>query len=445
MTSIYLTVSQLNRQIRLLLENDVGKVSVEGEISNLSKPASGHFYFTLKDESAQIRCVFFKNRNFKATTEIKNGGLIVACGTLSLYEARGDYQLIVETIKDTGLGDLFKKFEALKIKLQALGLFDANNKKPIPKFPQTIGIITSSNAAALHDILTTLKRRYPIAKIMVYASEVQGTRASNQLINSIERANLEKKVDIIILARGGGSIEDLWSFNEEALAFAIAKSTIPIVSGVGHETDFTIADFVADLRAPTPTAAAQAISPNMLDIIDYLRTFELNLLNIIRRILEHKRLLLKHELQKLSSPKHLILRHWQSLDYSASKLQKYIRHDIALKRHKLDLIYNSLSANNPESVLEKNKIRLQNLTNKLRQLMDDKIKYLQHTLQKNLATLNVMNPYATLERGYAIVTHKNHVLFNVDAVNINDEIHVQLATGNLKSKVIKKENPQDKI
>lgn len=437
--SIRLSVSQLNRQIRLLLENDVGEVYVEGEISNLSQPPSGHLYFTLKDETAQIRCVFFKNKFFNTTTEIKNGRLIVASGILSLYEARGDYQLIINKVEDAGQGDLFKKFEALKLKLQNLGLFDTNKKKSIPNFPGTIGLITSLNAAALHDMLTTLKRRYPIAKIIVYASEVQGNKAYKQLIAAIEKANLDNNADVILLARGGGSIEDLWCFNDEPLAFAIAKSLIPIVSGVGHETDFTIADFVADLRAATPTAAAQAVSPNIIDLLALLRNIEIKLLSNIKRNIEHQGLLLKHELQKLVSPKHLIAKHWQTLDYLVSQLLKCIKHHIALKRHKINLMHNCLCSNHPGYILKKDKLHLKHLTQRLCQLINDKIKQMQHELAKNLTTLDVVSPLSTLERGYAIVTYKDHVLFDANNININDMINIKLANGNLKSKVINKE------
>ena len=258
-----LTVSQLNRHVRTYLEYEMGEVCVAGEISNLSKPASGHFYFTLKDATAQVRCVFFRNRHVGAASRgLQNGQQVVARGKLSLYEARGDYQLIVEQLDEAGQGDLYRQFELLKVKLAALGLFDAARKKPLPRIPDCIGVITSSTGAALHDILTTLGRRFPLIPVIVYPSDVQGKQAAPQLINALQRANRERRCDVLVLARGGGSIEDLWAFNDEYLAHAIANSSIPVVSGVGHETDVTIADFVADLRAATPTAAAEAVVPD---------------------------------------------------------------------------------------------------------------------------------------------------------------------------------------
>ncbi|MDX2346376.1 MAG: exodeoxyribonuclease VII large subunit, partial [Legionella sp.] len=264
------TVATLNQHIRRWLEKDIGPIAVEGEVSNLSRPASGHAYFSLKDPSAQLRCVFFKGRHRKNTEAIlQNGQALILRGTLSVYEARGDYQLIVESIEAAGAGNLFQQFEALKLKLKTLGLFDTSRKKTWPKYPNTIALITSPTGAAIRDMQSTLKKRFPLTEVKLYPTEVQGERAAPQLITAIKQANIDATADVILLARGGGSIEDLWAFNDEALAYAISDSNIPIISGVGHETDFTISDFVADLRAETPTAAAVAATPDQRQLLEH--------------------------------------------------------------------------------------------------------------------------------------------------------------------------------
>ena len=435
-----LTVTELNRQIRSWLEHEVGLVSVKGEISNLSKPQSGHFYFTLKDETAQLRCVYFRNRHKKDDHEkLQNGQQVLINGTLSLYEARGDYQLIVENLEEAGLGNLHQQFEQLKIKLMALGLFEQARKKPIIKFPHTIGVITSSTGAALRDILSTLARRFPIAKVIVYASEVQGKQSAPQLINAISKANTNKMADVLILARGGGSIEDLWAFNDENLAYAISKSEIPIVTGVGHETDFTIADFVADLRAETPTAAAVAATPNIIDLIALLKNYELNLISCTRRVLEAKKLSLKHEIHKITSPKRVINSYSQSLDYLIKDLFRATLQLLSQKRQLIQTQNRRLEAKNPVILLQQNISSLKSLEERLIINLKSKINDLKQQFSENIATLNALSPLATLERGYAIATFKSKALLNTESIKIGDEIKIMLANGNLLSKVIEKD------
>jgi len=434
-----LTVSQLNRQVRSWLEHEMGTVCVEGEVSNLSKPSSGHFYFTLKDASAQLRCVYFRNRHASAKDNaLQNGQQVLAHGKLSLYEARGDYQLIVEQLTEAGQGDLFRQFELLKIKLAALGLFAPERKKTLPKFPSVIGVITSASGAALRDILTTLERRFPVAQVLVYASEVQGKQAAPQLINAIHKANHDKRCDVLILARGGGSIEDLWAFNDEHLAHAIANSKMPIVSGVGHETDFTIADFVADLRAATPTAAAEAVTPDLLDISAQLHTIQTRLIAGIIRFIQHKRLLLGHEIQKIASPRQLITSHWQTLDYLRSHLHRAIDQSLAERRHRLQIIIGRLNVRNPRISLQQAKDRLHHLENNLFQQAEITINRFKQQFATQLATLHAVSPLATLDRGYAIVTHHRKILFDSQQVNVGDVVSIRLAKGNLASKIINK-------
>ncbi len=381
-----LTVTQLNRFIRNWLEQDMGTIHVEGEISNLTQAASGHCYFTLKDTSAQLRCVFFRNRHFTNQAPPKNGQLIIAQGKLSLYEARGDYQLIIDVIEEAGVGELYRAFQLLKTKLAALGLFDAERKKPIPSIPHCIGIVTSPKGAALHDIMTTITRRYPLAQTRLYPSDVQGAQATSQLIQAIAQANHDAQCDVIILARGGGSMEDLWSFNHEALAHAIANSQIPIVSGIGHETDFTIADFVADFRAATPTAAAEQVTPDWKKLEQQFQTLGERLRLAMMRFLREKQQQLTYEAQKIGSPKRLIETHEQTLDY---------------------------------------------LTRQLNQLMTFFMTQKKHTLSALIQSLESHSPLATLARGYAVATKEHKLLFTTENLAINDTIDVQLARGQL--------------
>lgn len=432
-----LSVTQLNHQIRSWLEHEVGPLYVEGEVSTLSRPASGHYYFTLKDAAAQVRCVFFRNRHTKDTqTTLQAGQQVLVFGQLSLYEARGDYQMIVEHIESAGQGDLYRQFELLKTKLAALGLFDAARKKSLPRFPETIGIITSSTAAALKDILSTLARRYPIASIIVYPSDVQGKQAPEQLNIAIQRANQDKRCDVLILARGGGSIEDLWAFNDEHLAHAIANSQIPIVSGVGHETDFTIADFVADLRAATPTAAAEAVSPNQFELIATLQTLHARMSSAIIRFVQHKQLLLQHELQKISSPGQLIRSHWQTLDYLQNHLTVALQKQFAQKKHQLDRVNLQLQAIHPTHRLREKKQITSHLETQIIQLTKQCLKEKKSQFETLLATLHAVSPLSTLYRGYAIATHNSHVLLSDNQVNPGDVIRVKLAHGHLTCKVL---------
>lgn len=431
-----LTVSQLNRQVKSYLENELGTVHVEGEISNLSKPASGHFYFTLKDSGAQIRCVFFKNRHFGAiAAKLGDGQHIIASGKLSLYEARGDYQLIVEQVTEAGLGALYQRFEELKNKLAAEGLFQPSNKKPLPTMPQIIGVITSTTGAAIRDILSTLARRFPLAQVLIYPSEVQGAGAAPQLIKALQRANKDKRCDVLILARGGGSIEDLWAFNEEQLARQIADSLIPIVSGVGHETDFTIADFVADYRAETPTAAATAVTPNSLELLKLLNHSIVRLHEAMHRIVQRNQIRLQHLKDKISSPQKAIASYWQTTDYLERQLLSCMMHALQRKKHQLHLCTHQLNAQNPTTQIKQAQILLQQITTQLIQNIYNKVNQLSYQLKGLLSTLHAVSPLATLDRGYAIATQKDKVLFSSKHVQIGDLIDVRLAQGKLTCEV----------
>lgn len=433
-----LTVSQLNRQIRWWLEQDIGEVSVVGEISNLSKPVSGHYYFTLKDETAQVKCAYFRNYHQNDKHQFQNGQQVIAQGRLSLYEPRGEYQLIVQALTAYGLGELYRQFELLKAKLDQQGLFDQSRKKPIPSFPKAIAVITSSSGAALHDILTTLARRYPLTPVYVYASEVQGKTAAYQLINSLKQANQDNHCDVIILARGGGSIEDLWSFNDEQLALTISQSHIPVVTGIGHETDFTIADFIADLRAATPTAAAEAVTPNQSELLKLLSTLQARLIVSTNRLIEYYQMQLSQRLTQIASPHYLIQRHWQSLDYLRRQLLVSLHQRCQALHHQLAIISANLHAQNPLMSMQQKRLRADQYLQRLHLAWITQHERLKHQLKTCLATLHAVSPLATLDRGYAIATHQNKVLFSSETVVVGDKLKLQLAQGHLYCQVLEK-------
>lgn len=436
MTPSILTVSQLNRFIKSYLEQEIGMVHVDGELSNLSKPSSGHLYFTLKDSTAQIRCVFFKNRHFNPlTASLKDGQRIVASGKLSLYEARGDYQLIIDQITEAGIGALYQQFEELKNKLATEGLFHPERKKALPKIPKTIGIITSNSGAAIQDILSTLARRFPLVHILIYPSEVQGTTASQQLIQALQRAHIDNRCDVLILARGGGSIEDLWAFNNEQLARQISASLIPIVSGVGHETDFTIADFVADYRAETPTAAAIAVTPDSADLLAAINNLIGRLQLAMMRQVQIKSSTLNYLMNRISSPGQAISGYWQTLDYLERQLCSTIRQIMNNKQHQLQTYSTQLENQNPLTLMHQVTTRLNQLIVQLNHYMTIKIKHLRYQLNNHLSTLHAVSPLATLDRGYSITSKGSSVIDNAQQVSIGDLVEIRLAKGRLACEV----------
>lgn len=353
------TVQQLNQTARALLENRFRFIWVQGELSNVAMPRSGHIYFTLKDPKAQIRCAMFKNALKQLPFKPEEGMQVLLRANVSLYEERGDYQLIVTHMEQGGLGQLQQAFEALKAKLLAEGMFDQKNKKNIPPYPQHIGVITSHTGAAIQDILSVLKRRYPIATVLLYHTQVQGKSAANEIANTIQMVNQQHKAEVIILGRGGGSLEDLWCFNEEVVARSIYDSQIPIVTGIGHEVDFTIADFVADYRAPTPSAAAEYITPDMLELLNTLENYSHRLHKIIEWTLHR-------------------------LAQKCDQLEKRLIH--------------------PEQRLAQYRLRLKALFKEMKLLINQKIRFEKNAFNKAVDSLNTISPLSTLNRGYAIVT-----------------------------------------
>ena len=385
-----LSITELNQCARELLEQNFGTIWVTGEISNLARPASGHCYFSLKDERAQVRCALFRSRAKRLNFDLSEGVQVLARTSVSLYEGRGDFQLIIESMSIAGDGALKRAFEALKKRLATEGLFDEEHKQAIPTLPQCIGVITSASGAAIHDILSVLKRRCTSIPVIIYPSLVQGKEAAAQIVAAIEIANQRAECDVLILARGGGSLEDLWPFNEESVARAIYTSHIPIVSGIGHQVDFSIADFVADHRAPTPSAAAESCSPNQHLYLRRLAQQQQRLILCIKHLLNDWAHQLKHLHLQLRHPKQRIEHNMQRLDY-------------------LDLRLKQIPA----------------------QMLQRKTERLNHIVQ----TLTALSPLATLQRGYAIAYKDKAILHHANAVTRGDSVRIQLAAGEFSAEV----------
>lgn len=416
----YITVSQLTRYIKFKIDNDkhLNKVFIKGEISNFKAHTRGHYYFTIKDETSKINAVMFASNVSKLKFLPEDGMKIMVSGRISVYEITGGYQVYVEEMIEDGIGNLYIKYEQLKKKLELEGLFDQTHKKLIPKIPKKIGIVTAPTGAAIKDILSTIKRRWPIAETILFPSLVQGEIASPEIVRQINVAN-EFDIDVLIIGRGGGSIEDLWCFNDEEVAYAIYNSKIPIISAVGHEIDFTIADLVADLRAPTPTGAAEMAVPNQDDIKNHL-----NQINI--------------------------------------RLNKSLYHIIAVYKERFEILKNSFILNNPMTIYEVKEQKFDTLYEKLNLVMDNILKHyrsiynnnflslkygLEKTIESNknrylnsLNKLEILNPLLTIKRGYSISRSNNKVVTSIKDVNSKDKIEIELQDGIIHTIIEKKEN-----
>ena len=359
-SSKILTVSELNRLANQVLSQNFSLFWVSGEVSNLTRAASGHWYFSLKDNSAQVRCVMFKSRNSYLDWIPKEGDKIEARCTVTLYEARGDFQLTIESLQRAGLGALFEAFEKLKSKLHNEGLFDAAYKKALPAHPQKIGIVTSPDAAALRDVLTTLKRRMPSIPIIIYPTPVQGKGVAIKIADAIQLANERAECDVLIICRGGGSIEDLWQFNEEIVARAINECSIPTISGIGHETDFTICDFVADVRAATPTAAAELATPSRENIVSALKQLKQQLTKNIQYLLNQRSQSLDYISRRLVSPIQQIEKQRSQLSQIAFRLNEVMNQQLKNKHQNLIRLNQNLTHLNPKAVLTRGYVFVQN-------------------------------------------------------------------------------------
>ncbi len=400
------TVSELNRLARGLLEMRLGELWLTGEITNLARPASGHLYFTLKDERAQLRCAMFRNRNLRLRFRPTDGMAVRAFGKVSLYEARGEFQFIVETLEPAGAGALQQAFEALKQRLHAEGLFAAEHKRPLPPFPRRLGVITSPAGAAIRDVLQVLRRRWPLLEVIVYPASVQGEAAPGELRAALATAIERNEVDLLLLTRGGGSLEDLWAFNDEALARAIHACPLPVVSAVGHEIDFTIADFVADLRAPTPSAAAELITPDRSELAATLR----QLADRLRQGERRRRQALGQRLAWLQ--RHLAAHHparqvqqrMLRCDELARRLLSAWQHQQLLRAQRLARWQARLQRHHPRERLQRRRERLGHLHQRLQGAIHRRLGDHGQHLGRLQQALQLLGPQATLARGYAILT-----------------------------------------
>ncbi len=433
------TVSSLNREARRLIESNFGVIWVEGEISNLAQPSSGHMYWSLKDGSAQIRCAMFRQANRLLSFSPENGQQILARGRVSLYEARGEFQLILDHLEDAGEGLLRRRFEELKRKLAADGLFDPERKKPLPPLPRRIGIITSPTGAAVRDIVTILRRRFPAVPVLIYPTAVQGSRAADEIAGMLELADRRGDCDLLILARGGGSLEDLWSFNEEVVARALDALTTPIISAVGHEVDFTIADFVADVRAPTPSGAAELAVPEQSEWLNALSIYSRRLSRTAAQRLEGINGLLAglaHRLTR-SHPGIQLRESNQRLDELDVRLKLSWRQLFATRVAKLSELTALLRGAAPRRQLASLEERRRWAARGLGRAMADRAGHLTARLDLAARALQAVSPLATLERGYAIVTRPGDGRVVTDATNIapGSNIDIRLSRGELSATV----------
>jgi len=432
------SVSQLNYATKMLLEDNLSSIQVIGEISNLSRPASGHLYFTLKDTRAQIRCALFKRQAQNLDFALENGLEIIVNANTSLYEARGDYQLIINSAQTSGDGALRQAFEQLKQQLQAQGIFSTQHKKSLPKIPKGIGIITSPTGAAIRDILSVLARRFPAIPVTLYPVMVQGDNAKNQISQAIITANQRKDCDVLILARGGGSLEDLWAFNEEMVAHAIFDSHIPIISGIGHETDTSIADYVADFRAATPTAAAEHCTPDGNQLLMQFKSYEQQLTKIITaQLMQRSRHVdwLTKNLNQQRPDKQLGFKA-QKLQDLHHRLQRGIQQRLQQTKQQLTQQNTVLHLHSPKTRLQ----RLSTQTNSLKQRLNISINHriytAQQQLQNSVKSLQLISPLATLERGYTLTYDtKKKIIQSSYELKTGQIIKTRLAQGSITSKI----------
>jgi exodeoxyribonuclease VII large subunit len=432
------TVSELNREVAGLLEDEFGELWVEGELSNLAAPASGHIYFSLKDPRCQVRCAMFRSRNRLLRFEPDNGLQVLVRARVGLYQERGDYQLIVEHMEPAGDGRLRLAFEQLKQRLAAEGLFDEDRKRLLPALPRQLGVITSASGAALRDVLSVLKRRYPALPVIVYPTAVQGEGAADQIVAALARANDRNECDVLMVTRGGGSLEDLWPFNEERVARAIVASSRPVIAAVGHEIDFTIADLAADVRAPTPSAGAELVSPDQAELQARFTGFEQRLQRAAAILLEHQRQRLRWLAQRLAHPRRRLQDLAQRLDGLSLRMPAAIGRSLTLHESRIRGLQARLHALNPATTLRALRADLGHLSLRLRGSINDTLAARRTALAGLSATLQAVSPLATLNRGYAIVRRKDdgRLLKTTADVRSGELIEARLAKGTLEAQVL---------
>ena len=433
--SFTLTVSELNAAADDLLQTELAGYWVSGEISNLTRAASGHYYFALKDDQAQVRCALFKFAAARLTQPLKEGDHIEVLGKIGIYGARGEFQITVNEVRQMGLGRLFERYERLKARLQEQGFFDEERKRSLPAQPRAIGIVTSLAAAALRDVVSTLKRRAPHIPIIVYPTPVQGAGSEQQIAKAIQTAQQRQEVDVLIVCRGGGSIEDLWAFNEEAVVYAVAACTLPVVSGVGHETDFTLCDFVADVRAPTPTAAAELVSPNNAE---HLRRLQHIRQVLQQHVWQHYRNAAQKTdwlAQRIQHPRQKLAEQNKTLQYLAQSIQQYGRQRCERQQHRLQQLAYNLAANRPNIAQQKQRSSQVQaaLSAAIKQNLQDKIQRVMQYRQLMDAT----SPYSVLQRGYALVRDaRGHVVRQAERLRLGQKVRVEFAEGQADMQVL---------
>lgn len=432
------TVSRLNQTVRSLLEREMGQVWITGEISNFSQPSSGHWYFTLKDDTAQVRGAMFRNSNRRVTFRPQHGQQVLVRASVTLYDPRGDYQIIVESMQPAGEGLLQQKYEQLKAALSAEGLFDQQFKQPLPSPATCIGVVTSKTGAALHDILHVLKRRDPSLPVVIYPTPVQGDDAPAQIVRAIALANARQECDVLIVGRGGGSLEDLWSFNDERVARAIFASRIPVVSAVGHETDVTIADFVADLRAPTPSAAAEVVSRNQAELVRQIQSaqqrlemaMDFYLANRTRRFTQ-----LNHRLQQ-QHPQLRLARQQTVLERLQQRMRNALDSQFRQASVRQQRLAQRLNSQNPQPKIHRAQTRVQQLEFRLAQAIQSRMSQTRERFGSAITHLEAVSPLATLSRGYSVTTVSDgKVLKQTSQVHQGEMLTTRVKDGWLESEV----------
>ena len=438
------SVSRLNQEARLLLEQGFPRIWLEGELSNVSRPSSGHLYFTLKDARAQIRAAMFRSRNQAIRFRPEEGLQVLVRGRISLYEPRGDYQLIVDQMEEAGDGALRRAFEELKRKLDAEGLFDAARKQPLPTLPSRIGVITSPSGAAVRDVISVLRRRFPAIPVLIYPVPVQGKEAGGEIANAIRLASRRAECDVLILTRGGGSLEDLWPFNEEVVARAIHDCRVPLVSAVGHEIDFTIADFVADRRAATPSAAAELVVPDQLEWLARLTQLSARLENRLRQLLsddQRRMAWLEQRLQQLH-PGQYLRQQAQRLDELEQRARLLIEIKFNRLQYSLKELNEELQRHSPTQLLGRLQLQQDLLAQRLGTAVLGLLAEKRRRLELACRSLDTISPLATLQRGYAIVSQlpERRILRQATSVKAGDRVEARLAEGTLVCTVDTTEN-----
>src|SRR3954467_12976965 len=437
-----ISVAELNRRARGFIETGFPLLWVAGEICNLTRAASGHCYFSLKDGSAQVRCIFFRNKAALVGWKLENGMQVEVRALPTLYEARGDFQLTIEGMRRSGLGALFEAFERLKLKLEQEGLFDALRRKPIPQFPGAVGVVTSLTGAVLHDVLTTLARRMPSIRVVVYPTPVQGEGAGMRIAHAIRAASRRAEVDVLIVCRGGGSMEDLWAFNEEIVARAIFDCVMPVVSGVGHETDFTITDFVADARAPTPTAAAELVSPNRVELLARVNVLAARLARDVHRSLNTRMQHVDYLAKRLVHPGERMQAELRHLAHLAGRMQAASRRAIDAAAWKLSDLSQHLRGMLPDidALLEEQGALLQRMSFCQARVLEQYAA----RLGKMTANLEHLNPHAVLDRGYSIVEKDDgRIVRAAEQLGTGELLRLTFASGAARSRVEHIDIPED--